>query len=466
MLKSKVSIITYYRMENFRNGQGSAAREGIHMYHYTLPVSNKNIVEIVKRAFNMVDKRLIGHGSRVSYIVFQMLKAADKYSSREVRDLLILAALHDIGAYKTDEIDRMVEFETNHVWNHSIYGYMFFKYFTPFEKSAPVILFHHTPWEKLKGIDKIAGPLKLSAQLINLADRFDIYLEQAKEYRCYQTFSRHIEGCCPDRYCPEAVALFNKADFSFLFRETSGESAGTLLNDILETEFDKVLEDVPFTEDERNSLLRMMTYAIDFRSPHTVTHTITTTVISSELARIFTGSGPEVNDIICGAMLHDLGKIGIPSEILEFPGKLSPQAMNVMRTHVDLTEIILGDSVTRKVKDIALRHHEKLDGSGYPRGLKGCDLTVPQRIVAIADIVSALTGTRSYKDSFPKEKTCSILNDMAERGLIDSVIVERIVENYDVIMGAVREKATPILEIYQEMQTGYLELLKQLTAYM
>ena len=397
MLKSKVSIITYYRMENFRNGQGSAAREGIHMYHYTLPVSNKNIVEIVKRAFNMVDKRLIGHGSRVSYIVFQMLKAADKYSSREVRDLLILAALHDIGAYKTDEIDRMVEFGTNHVWNHSIYGYMFFKYFTPFEKSAPVILFHHTPWEKLKGIDKIAGPLKLSAQLINLADRFDIYLEQAKEYRCYQTFSRYIEGCCPDRYCPEAVALFNKADFSFLFRETSGESAGTLLNDILETEFDKVLEDVPFTEDERNSLLRMMTYAIDFRSPHTVTHTITTTVISSELE---------------------------------------------------------------------LRHHEKLDGSGYPRGLKGCDLTVPQRIVAIADIVSALTGTRSYKDSFPKEKTCSILNDMAERGLIDSVIVERIVENYDVIMGAVREKATPILEIYQEMQTGYLELLKQLTAYM
>ena len=62
----------------------------------------------------------------------------------------------------------------------------------------------------------------------------------------------------------------------------------------------------------------MMTYAIDFQSPHTVTHTITTTVISSELARIFTGRA-EVNDIICGAMLHDLGKIGIPSEILEFP---------------------------------------------------------------------------------------------------------------------------------------------------
>ena len=436
------------------------------MYHYTLPVSNKNIVEIVKRAFNMVDKRLIGHGSRVSYILFQMLKAADNYTPREIRDLLILAALHDIGAYKTDEIDRMVEFETSHVWNHSIYGYMFFKYFTPFSGCAPAILFHHTPWEKLKELDKVTDELKKSAQLIHLADRFDIYLGQAKGNRSYRTFSSYITGCCPERFSPEAVELFNRADFSFLFNEAAGESADTLLSESLETEFDKVLEEVPFTEEERNSLLRMMTYAIDFRSPHTVTHTITTTVISSELARLFIGSGPEVDDIICGAMLHDLGKIGIPSEILEFPGKLSPQAMNVMRTHVDLTESILGDSVTRKVKDIALRHHEKLDGSGYPLGLTGRDLTLSQRIVAVADIVSALAGTRSYKDSFPKEKTCSILNDMAERGLIDSLIVEQIVDNYDGIMGAVREKAAPTLAIYQEMQSSYLKLLKQLTTYM
>ena len=70
-----------------------------------------------------------------------------------------------------------------------------------------------------------------------------------------------------------------------------------------------------------------------------VTHTITTSVISSELAILLCGQKDTVNDVMCGAMLHDLRKIGIPVEILEYPGKLSPQAMNVMRNHVNLTAV-------------------------------------------------------------------------------------------------------------------------------
>ena len=67
-----------------------------------------------------------------------------------MRNLLILASLHDIGAYKTEEIDRMVEFETKEVWNHSIYGYLFFHYFTPFEYWDSVVLYHHMPWNRLR----------------------------------------------------------------------------------------------------------------------------------------------------------------------------------------------------------------------------------------------------------------------------------------------------------------------------
>ena len=174
------------------------------------------------------------------------------------------------------------------------------------------------------------------------------------------------------------------------------------------------------------------------------------------------GKIQEIGDVICAAMLHDLGKIGIPVEILEFPGKLSPQAMRVMRTHVDLTEHILGTNVSARVRDIALRHHEKLDGSGYPRGLNAESLDMPQRIVAVADIISALTGTRSYKDAFSKEKTVFILEDMAEKGLIDSVIVSMFVENYDTIMGAVRQRSQPILDKYHEMQRQYQVLERRM----
>ena len=149
-------------------------------------------------------------------------------------------------------------------------------------------------------------------------------------------------------------------------------------------------------------------------------------------------------------------------EILEFPGKLSPQAMRVMRTHVDLTGQILGTNVSARVRDIALRHHEKLDGSGYPRGLSAVSLDMPQRIVAVADIISALTGTRSYKDAFSKEKTVSILKDMADNGLIDSMIVSMFVENYDTIMGAVRQRSQPILDKYHEMKRQYQVLERRM----
>ena len=130
----------------------------------------------------------------------------------------------------------------------------------------------------------------------------------------------------------------------------------------------------------------MLTYVIDFRSSHTVTHTITTTVISEELAVRMLDSGNDIRDVICAAMLHDLGKIGIPVEILEFPGKLSPPGHAGHEDPVDLTGQILGTNVSARCEGYRLRHHEKLDGSGYPRGLSAVSLDMPQRIVAVADI--------------------------------------------------------------------------------
>ena len=78
--------------------------------------------------------------------------------------------------------------------------------------------------------------------------------------------------------------------------------------------------------------------------------------------------------------------------------------MNIMRTHVDITERILGGSVDSDVTRIALRHHEKVDGSGYPKGITGKDMTLDEEIVAVSDIASALLGTRSYKEAFSKER--------------------------------------------------------------
>lgn len=431
------------------------------MFDYILPVGNKDLINIARRAFNLVDPRLIGHGSRVSYISFQMLKEDGTYNPMEIRDILILAALHDIGAYKTEEIDRMVEFETKDVWNHSIYGYLFFHYFTPFKHMAPAVLFHHTPWKQLRKIENVPEKLKIAAQIINLADRADIYFGSAGykgDYLRFMEYLRRQEGI---KYSTHVADLFRRLGPETLDR-LSMEGDSYSLTGELSDQFDQTMEEIPFTEKEKDSLLKMLTYAIDFRSSHTVTHTITTTVISSELAALLLDNQEDANDVVCGAMLHDLGKIGIPVEILEYPGKLSPQAMTVMKTHVDLTEHILGGNVSEKVRDIALRHHEKLNGTGYPRGLDGAALNIQQRIVAVADIISALTGTRSYKDAFPKEKTVSILDDMARKGLVDARIVSMFVRNFDIIMESVRERSGPLLDTYYEMQNQYHDLVREM----
>lgn len=93
--------------------------------------------------------------------------------------------------------------------------------------------------------------------------------------------------------------------------------------------------------------------------------------------------------------MHDVGKIGIPLSILEKPGKLDDEEMKVMRTHVELTEDILEGCIEPVLLQAAARHHEKLDGSGYPRGLHAAELSMPDRIIAVADIVSALVYTRA-----------------------------------------------------------------------
>lgn len=430
---------------------------------YTLSANNKEFINIATRAFNLVDPRLIDHGNRVSHIVHQLLQVDGTYSPLEARNLLIIASLHDIGAYKTEEIDRMVEFETKNIWNHSIYGYLFFKFFTPFCDLAPAVLFHHTPWDQLRDIENIPEQIKKGAQLINVADRADIYFENTARNN-KNGFLRYLESQQDKKYSRDTVDLFHRIDMDplmGLYEKVTDKGHGREALD----GFGDFLEDIPFTEEDKDSILKMLIYAIDFRSPHTVTHTITTTAISLELATLLCEREEDISDVVCGALIHDLGKIGIPVEILEFPGKLSPQAMKVMRTHVDLTEHIVGESVSREVREIALRHHEKLDGSGYPRGLKGEELDTKQRIVAVADIVSALTGTRSYKEAFAKEKTLAIINDMSDRGFIDSTVVGLMADNFDAVMEMVREKTGPILEIYDQMQGHYQELLGQMKDY-
>jgi putative two-component system response regulator len=112
--------------------------------------------------------------------------------------------------------------------------------------------------------------------------------------------------------------------------------------------------------------------------------------------------------------MHDIGKIGIPDGILLKPGKLTPDEWQIMKRHTVFGARILegfSNGFMYTARTIAMTHHERWDGSGYPRGLKGTDIPLVGRITAIADVFDALTSKRPYKEAFPLEKAFGIIQE-------------------------------------------------------
>ena len=119
-----------------------------------------------------------------------------------------------------------------------------------------------------------------------------------------------------------------------------------------------------------------------------------------------------VEAIMYAALMHDVGKIGIPDQILRKPGKLTSQEWEIMKRHTTIGGEILKNSEAEFIKlaaRIALTHHEKWDGSGYPRGLKGDEIDLAGRIAAVADVFEAVTSERPYKEPYPVEKAFEII---------------------------------------------------------
>ncbi|NBK97451.1 MAG: HD domain-containing protein [Erysipelotrichia bacterium] len=414
-------------------------------------INEFEVIELLQRTLNHIDERLVDHGIRVAYVLKQMLDVCGKYSKKDVQELCMIALLHDIGAYKTEEIDQMVKFESANIWEHSIYGYLFLKKLSPLQKWAIIVLFHHADASKIEDLTK--EQIQLS-QMLYVADRVDVFMDNdVFEEDALFAFLSHLTIISPS--FEEVVAIFKQ-----VYRK---ENLYLRLKESIT--FSQIVDEISLSEEEIDGLLKLITYAIDFRSEHTVSHTITTTRIAYCVANKLKLDAKAVNDVYYGAMLHDLGKIAVPVEILEYPGKLSPQALHVMRSHVLLTKKILGNAFSDKIVKIALYHHEKLDGSGYPFKLKEEELSIEEKIVAIADIVSALVGVRSYKTSYSKEKTISILKQMVDNHKIDREISDTIISNYDNIMNYVISYCQPIIAIYKEMKNEYIELLEMVNQY-
>jgi putative nucleotidyltransferase with HDIG domain len=153
-----------------------------------------------------------------------------------------------------------------------------------------------------------------------------------------------------------------------------------------------------------DSTIKGWAHALDLRDKETEDHSQRVTEMTVNIARDLGMSEEELAHLRRGALLHDIGKMGVPDAILLKPGKLTDEEWNIMRKHpIHAFEMLSPIEYLRPSLDIPYCHHEKWDGSGYPRGLKGEEIPVAARIFAVADVFDALTSDRPYRKAWSRE---------------------------------------------------------------
>lgn len=179
-----------------------------------------------------------------------------------------------------------------------------------------------------------------------------------------------------------------------------------------------------------SSFLKVMAASIDARDPLTAGHSEKVTQYSVEICNQLGLSAAECEMIRVAALLHDYGKIGVPDAILKKNGRLSDLEYEIVKTHChktrDILEQVNFEGIYRQVPEIAGAHHEKIDGTGYPKGLRGKDIPLGAKIIAVADFFEAVTSQRHYRDPMPVHEAFRLLRE-GSGSHFDKKIVEALI---------------------------------------
>jgi len=190
----------------------------------------------------------------------------------------------------------------------------------------------------------------------------------------------------------------------------------TMLWFLLRRQIAAVLRSHDLVRQSEREVIERLARAAEWRDDDTAQHVQRVSEISCLIAREAGLDDEQCRLIREASPMHDLGKIGVPDEVLRKPGKLTPQEFELVKQHSNIGADILRGGTTpivRMAEDIARWHHERWDGTGYPDGLKGEEIPLPARIVAIADVFDALTSLRPYKEAWPMIKAVEAIRSLA-----------------------------------------------------
>jgi HD-GYP domain-containing protein (c-di-GMP phosphodiesterase class II) len=377
----------------------------------------------ISEAVDLVSSDLNDHHKKVCYISYMIAKEMG-LPEAEIRDIALGAVIHDIGAFTRKErlkiISPLDPFKNDKHDYHQFIGYKLLRNFVPFRTAAELIRYHHAHFEKE------ASEIPTGSYVIHLADRIAVLLDKRREALAQAPKIMNAIEENSAIFHPETLdALRRLIKVEYFWIEACSLPANVVLSERIR--FPKQIVDA----EELRGLAKLISQIIDFRSRFTATHSSGVAAVALELAVLSGFSERECAFIEIAGYLHDLGKLAIPDDILEKNGALDVEEFNEMRKHTYYTYTIL--SAIKGFEDVAewaAYHHERLDGNGYPFHVRGENFSKPARLLAVADIVTALTEDRPYRLGMSGEKTMKILSGMVKNGGIDKSTVAIAAENF------------------------------------
>lgn len=397
----------------------------------------------------LINPTLMEHGSRVAYIVYKMLQEENRYEEFELADIVMIATMHDIGAYKTERnrINDMLQYETRDSMAHSIYGYLFFKYLSPEPDLAKVIMYHCRDYEKLKTVDYV---YKDVAAYVNIAEKIDIYSNTMGS----QFDPRMFQKQAGTKLSATGLERFYQCDGKYNIREK-------LKTNEYKAELNEIVEYMLFSNENKKKFLDMLIYCLGFVREGMVLDTVTTICICEEIASRLFLPDQEREMIYYAALVHDLGMIAVSQDVVMAPRKLKPEEVKHVHTHVGIAQEKLEHRMDEDIVSIALAHHERGDRSGYPKRLSEHQITIQQGVLQVADEVSALVNKRSYREAATKQQVLQVLNEEVAKKRFKKQIVLVLSQSYDEIMARVKKETANILKMYQTLNMQYQQVSKK-----
>lgn len=407
-------------------------------------IHSKDIFLLMRDTLKLMSRRAMDHGSRVAYYLYKMLECKGGYEKFELADFVFMASLHDIGAYKTDNPRDMIHYELKMPMAHATYGYLVFKHLSPLSELAMVVLYHHMDYSQLKSIN---FEHKEIAAYLNLAEKVDIYSVALGDKFSIDMFEKQAGTVISS----DAFALFKKSieEYDVLEKVKKGE---------YKEELDDIIGYMIFTNEDKKKYMEMLMYCQGFWSESAVVNAVTCMCIAKTLGQSEGLNSLESEQMYYGSILHDIGMVAVPREIVNAPRLLTAEEYNKVKMHVHLAERILHNRMAGSVVEIVAAHHERCDGSGYPRGLRETQMNRKQQILQLADAVTALMDKRSYRPAFEEEEMLDIIKKETEAGRYNKTLVKTFFDHYDEIMQRVSVNVEEILATYRKLNQQYLRV--------